>query len=219
MSWLHRTLIGLGAVALAAVLGLAAFAVATLPDHTGTRHLAGVDDVVTIRRDAHGVPHIAAASEADAYFALGWVHATDRPWQLELRRRIGQGRLAELVGPEGLAVDRFVRLLRFRALAASDLAAMAPADRRLVEAYASGISAKFAQTRLWAPPFWLLGHRPEPWTAADALVWHKLMALDLAYDWKRELRRAAVAEGVDAATFAELYPELPAPAQIGRAHV
>lgn len=213
MTVLYRTLMAVGVLVGAAGLALAVVVVGSLPDHGGTRHLDGLDAVVTITRDPHGVPYIDAASEADGYFALGWVHATDRPWQLERRRRIGQGRVAELIGPEGLAVDRFVRLLRFHALAKSDLAAMTPADRRLVEAYAAGINARLARTRLRSPPFWLLWHRPEPWTAADALVWHKLMALDLAYDWKRELRRARLARRVDAATFAELFPDLPAPSQ------
>jgi penicillin amidase len=205
LSILAATLLGAGLLALAVVV------VGSLPDHTGTRVVAGLDAPVTIRRDAHAVPHIEAASAADGYFALGWVHAQDRPWQLELRRRIGQGRLAELIGPDGLAVDRFMRLMRFRSLARANLAAMNPSDRRLVEAYAAGINAQLAQTRLLPPPFWLTWHRPEPWTAADALVWHKLMALDLARDWRQELVRARIARGVDRATFAELFPEVPTP--------
>jgi len=205
LSIVALTLAGAAATALAGVL------LGSLPDHAGTRVVDGLDAPVTIRRDAHGVPHIEAASEADGYFALGWVHAQDRPWQLEMRRRIGQGRLAELIGPAGLAVDRFMRLMRFHELARGDLAAMAPADRRLVEAYAAGIDAQLARTRLLAPPFWLSWHRPEPWSGADALVWHKLMALDLARDWRHELVRARVARGVDRATFVELFPEVPAP--------
>ena len=218
MPLLPRLLISFAASALLVVLAAAGLVLGSLPDHAGTRVVEGLDGAVTIRRDAHGVPYIEAESEADGYFALGWVHAQDRPWQLELRRAIGQGRLAELVGPEGLPVDRFMRLLRFYDLARANLEAMAPADRRLVEAYARGVTAQFERTRLLAPPFWLAWHRPAPWTGADALVWHKLMALDLARDWRLELQRARVARGVDAATFAELFPEVPAPseAELGR---
>ncbi|NBB69365.1 MAG: penicillin acylase family protein, partial [Alphaproteobacteria bacterium] len=197
----------------AATAVVAGVVLGSLPDHAGTRVVDGLDAPVTIRRDAHGVPYIEAESEADGYFALGWVHAQDRPWQLEMRRRIGQGRLAELIGRDGLEIDRFVRLLRFHELARANLAAMAPADRRLVEAYAAGINAQLAQTRLLPPPFWLLWHRPEPWSGADALVWHKLMALDLARDWRHELVRARIARGVDRATFAELFPDVPAPSE------
>jgi penicillin amidase len=211
MPLLPRLLILTATVLGAALIAVAAVVLGSLPDHAGTRLVTGLDAPVTIRRDDHGVPYIEAASEADGYFALGWVHAQDRPWQLELRRRIGQGRLAELIGPDGLAADRFMRLLRFDELARANLEAMAPADRRLVEAYARGINAQLERTHLLPPPFWLLWHRPEPWTAADALVWHKLMALDLARDWRHELVRARVAQGVDAATFAELFPDVPAP--------
>jgi len=211
MPLLPRLLILTATLLGAALVAVAAIVVGSLPDHDGTRVVAGLDAPVTIRRDDHGVPYIEAASEADGYFALGWVHAQDRPWQLELRRRIGQGRLAELIGPDGLAVDRFMRLLRFHELARANLAAMAPADRRLVEAYARGINAQLERTRLLPPPFWFLWHRPEPWTGADALVWHKLMALDLARDWRHELVRARVARDVDAATFAELFPDVPGP--------
>ncbi len=211
MSHFHHALIALASLLGAGALALAVVVVGSLPDHTGTRYVAGLDAEVIVRRDAHGVPHIRAASEADAYFALGWVHAQDRPWQLELRRRIAQGRLAELIGPAGLGADRLMRLFRFDALARANLAALAPADRRLVAAYTAGVNAQLARTRLLPPPFWLLWHRPEPWSPADALLWHKLMALDLAYDWRHELRRAQVARAVDAATFAELFPALPAP--------
>jgi penicillin amidase len=206
-----RLLVVVAALVGVAAAALAVIVVGSLPDHDGTRIVAGLDGPVTIRRDDHGVPHIEAESEADGYFALGWVHAQDRPWQLELRRRIGQGRLAELIGADGLETDRFMRLMRFHDLARANLGAMAPADRRLVEAYARGVNAQLERTRLLPPPFWFLWHRPEPWSAADALVWHKLMALDLARDWRHELVRARVARHVDAATFAELFPDVPAP--------
>jgi len=209
----HHALRALLGIAGVAVVALAILVVGSLPDHTGTHGVAALDGGVTIRRDEFAVPYIDADSEADGYFALGWVHATDRPWQLEMRRRIGQGRLAELLGPQAVPVDRFTRLLRFAELARSDLDAMQPADRRLVEAYAAGINARLERTHLLPPPFWLLWHRPEPWSAADALLWHKLMALDLARDWRSELLRARVATAVDADTFAELFPDVPAPSE------
>ena len=73
--------------------------------------LAGLAGEVEIFRDAHGVPHIFAGSANDAYFALGYVHAQDRLWQMEFTRRLGAGRLAEVLGEPGLGADRFLRTL------------------------------------------------------------------------------------------------------------
>ena len=70
----------------------------SLPTIDGEIALAGLDAEIEILREANGVPHIYAATEADAYFGLGFVHAQDRLWQIEFRRRLGAGRLAEILG-------------------------------------------------------------------------------------------------------------------------
>ena len=70
----------------------------SLPKTEGTVVLSGLDGQIEIVRDTDGVPHIFASTDADAYFALGYVHAQDRLWQLEMNRRIGSGRLSVVVG-------------------------------------------------------------------------------------------------------------------------
>ena len=90
---------------------LVAWAWSTLPRTSGEATLAGLAGEVEIFRDAHGVPHIFAGSADDAYFALGYVHAQDRLWQMEFTRRLGAGRLAEVTGEAGLGADRFLRTL------------------------------------------------------------------------------------------------------------
>src|SRR3954464_380033 len=77
----------------------------SLPATRGDIALQGPASKIEVLRDAHGVPHIYAASTADAHFALGFVHAQDRLWQMEIGRRIGAGRLAEVLGPGGLETD------------------------------------------------------------------------------------------------------------------
>src|SRR4051812_9593528 len=83
----------------------------SLPQVDGTLAVPGLQQPVAITRDPDGIPHIRAASAADAYFALGFVHAQDRLWQMEGTRRLGQGRLAEIVGAPGLNSDRFSRVM------------------------------------------------------------------------------------------------------------
>ena len=89
----------------------------SLPETDGTIALTGLTAPVTIVRDSDGIPHIRAETAADAYFALGFVHAQDRLWQMEATRRVGQGRLAEIVGAAALASDRFARVLGYERLA------------------------------------------------------------------------------------------------------
>ena len=81
----------------------------SLPKTAGTVSVTGVSAEVTIRRDLVGIPHIEAATESDAYFALGYAHAQDRLWQMEISRRAGAGRLSEIFGDRTLNADKYLR--------------------------------------------------------------------------------------------------------------
>src|SRR5512132_1223376 len=98
--------VSLGALSIVAVLLFSSAWPAS-----GQRAVDGLRAPVAVYRDAWGIPHIFAETDEDASFALGWVHAEDRLWQMETMRRLGAGRLAELVGPEALASDRWMRTL------------------------------------------------------------------------------------------------------------
>src|SRR5688572_33155224 len=111
MRWLMRSL---GALILFVVLALAAayaYLWQSLPAVRGEITVSALGAPVDIVRDAFGVPHIFAQDANDAAFALGFVHAQDRLWQMEINRRIGSGRLAEVLGPAALDTDRFLRNL------------------------------------------------------------------------------------------------------------
>ena len=82
---------------------------ASFPDSHGTLDVAGLDDVVSIHRDAAGVPHIRAETDHDLWFSLGFVHAQDRLFQMDLMRRIGGGRVSAWLGPDYVAFDTFMR--------------------------------------------------------------------------------------------------------------
>jgi len=184
----------------------------SLPAYSGRLEAKGLKAPVEIVRDANAVPHIIAGSLEDAAFGLGFVHAQDRFWQMELMRRLGQGRLAELVPPrlvgQGLIEsDRTMRGLGVYRRAAESVAALSPATRATVEAYAAGVNAWLAdedqQFGLELTLVKLLAggdYRPEPWQPADSLVWAKIMALGLDGNWRGELLRLRLAAkiGVDA---------------------
>lgn len=166
---------------------------------------------VRIVRDARGVPHIAADSQADAVFALGFVHAQDRLWQMEFQRRLGSGRLAEAVGEPGLVADRFFRTLGVRQAAEASLGYLTPEERMTLDAYVGGVNAFLAtRTGVLPPEFLLLGVAPEPWTPADVVVWQKMMAWDLTgSEMSAETLRARLVAQLGEARAAELFPGYP----------
>mgnify|MGYP001335315613 CR=1 FL=1 len=208
---LLRTLaLALGALLLVALLaggGGYLWLRRSLPVTSGQLRAPGLAAPVQVVRDRDGVPHIRAQSEADALFALGYVHAQDRLWQMEFQRRVGQGRLSELFGPATLDTDRFLRTLGVYRAAQSAYGALDPATRALLDAYAAGVNASVEASAGRLPvEFTILGVAPEPWRPEDSLAWAKMMAWDLGGNWGEELLRADLEARVGPEAAAELMP-------------
>lgn len=184
----------------------------SLPVLEGRLTVPGLQAPVEVARDRHGIPRIVATSAHDGYFALGYVHAQDRLWQMESQRRLGAGRLAELVGEAAVPTDRFMRVLGLYRLAEGSVAALSPEARAVFEAYADGVNAFLDSGRTLPPEFLALGHRPERWTPADSLVWGRLMAMRLSANWREELLRARVVGAAPAEAVRLLWPDYPADA-------
>ena len=181
----------------------------SLPLVEGQISLAGLAGRAEILRDGFGIPHIFAASLEDAHFALGFVHAQDRLWQMEMNRRIAAGRLAEVVGPPGLETDRFMRTLGVRRAAEANLQRFDAETIRLLEAYAAGVNAFIASGAVLPPEFWILRVSPEPWTSADSVGWMKMMAWDLGGNWRSELLRLQLARRLPTARIQEFLAPYP----------
>lgn len=184
---------------------------ASLPQITGTASFDGLHAEAQILRDGHGVPHIFADSEHDAFFTLGVAHAQDRLWQMEITRRTIRGRLAEILGSRALDADIFFRTLGLGPASDTALANL-PANVRLaLEAYAAGINAVIEAPGFVPPPeFQILMYQPEPWTPADTVVVYKAIALDLFGNAFQEPRRAALIARLGeerAAEFIGRYPD------------
>jgi penicillin amidase len=181
-----------------------------LPRTDGRIELAGPKAEIRIERDADGVPRIVAQADEDAAFGLGFVHAQERLFQMELQRRYGSGRLAEILGPDAVAIDRQMRVLGLYRAAQAEIAFLSTAMNRALDAYAAGVNA-FLKSRGGALPleFLVLRFAPEPWRPADSLAWGKLMAVQLGGNYRGELLRARMARTIPAADLAFLYPEYP----------
>lgn len=169
---------------------------ASQPRISGTIGLTGLTAPVDIVRDAEGIPHIYAKSAGDAYFALGFVHAQDRLWQMELNRRIPAGRLAEILGPDALNTDRFLRTLGVRRNAERILGKLSTDTRAALDAYAKGVNAYLSNRSGPLPPEFLLtgAPSPAPWQPVDSIGWQTMMAWDLGSNWTQELLRMRLAQ-------------------------
>lgn len=192
---------------LLAVSALGTLLMATLPKLDGAISMRGPSAGIEIQRDEMGIVTIRAGSDADAAFALGYAHAQDRMFQMELTRRLGAGRLSEVIGAPTVETDRFMRRLGLYRAAEANLAHLPEDVRQLLQAYADGVNAYLARRdSLPAPEFLLLGYRPQPWTAADSLVWGRLMAWQLSGNWRDERLRQALADRLPAQVMQALWP-------------
>jgi len=149
-------------------------AAASLPTIDGDLTVAGVTATVEVLRDSYGVPHIYAENLDDLFFAQGFVQAQDRLWQMDMYRRAGEGRLAEILGPDALRHDRLARLVRYRGpWTEAEYASYHPEGRRIVDALTAGVNAYIdhATTADELPvEYALTGIQPERWTAEATLL-------------------------------------------------
>jgi penicillin G amidase len=210
-----RILGGLVVALLLAGGGVYLYLRSSLPQTGGRIVVAGPHAPIHIERDADGIPTIIAESEDDAAFGLGFVHAQDRLFQMELMRRYAAGRLSEIFGSAALAIDRQMRVLGLYHAAEQEIPSLSAEVNRAFSAYAAGVNAYLAQRRGALPPeFLLLRLSPEPWREADSLAWGKLMAWQISGNYRGELLRAQMARTISPADLAVLYPEYPKDAPI-----
>src|ERR1035441_7539959 len=190
VSWIVGSLIVLLVlVAVAGALWLRSAEMAALPTLDGELSLtissgSGLSAPVLVRRDAHGVPHIEAATQDDLFVAQGYVTAQDRLWQMDAFRRNANGELAELLGPSLVPRDRAQRGLAFLNTARRIYANLDPADRARLDDYARGVNLFIAQHQDSLPAeFKLLAYRPQAWTGADSIVIGLMMVQTLDTHW------------------------------------
>ncbi len=185
----------------------------SLPQTTGTVTVKGLQKPVEIYRDANGVAHIYAQTTEDLFFAQGYVHAQERFWQMEFQRRVGSGRLSEIIGKATLDTDIYLRTMGFRHLAEEDYKQLDPDNKKVLDSYAAGVNAyilnrqpedlalEFAIFKLRGVSFAI-----EPWTGVDSLVWARMLVYDQSDKMRVEIRNADVLRAVGAKMEAEMDP-------------
>ncbi len=180
------------------------------PDYDLAVQATGLQQPVEVWRDSAGVPHVWAGSDADLYFAQGYAHAQERLWQMELFRRVGEGRLAEVFGASMLDTDKFLRTIGLWRSAGLNEGRLPPDVRALLAAYAAGVNAWIDGHAGPLPPeFTVLRIKPEHWTVRNTLAVEKIMSLDLSlYEGAASLTQAARLLGSEKAKY--LMPSDPA---------
>jgi penicillin amidase len=180
-------------------------AASAVADIQGTVRVAGLRAAVTVRRDRWGVPHIYAKNQHDLFFAQGLVVAQDRLFQMELWKRSGQGRLAEILGPAAIQRDINARRLRYRGDPDAEFKSYAPDTRQILEAFTSGINAYIDGLdrpggRGMPIEFRIAGFKPEHWKPEDCL--NRMAAFSMTGNAVSELAHAELLAlvGKDAAT-------------------
>jgi len=199
----------------------------------GARHPAtavvrvpGLSGEVMILRDVRGVPHVYASTDADGWFGIGYAHAQDRLWQMDIQYRAAAGRLSEVLGADFVSTDTFFRTIGLARIAATNLAERRSAngiDVRILDAYTAGVNAYIASLD---PPdypleFKLLGYAPEPWSAEKSMTEGALIAwglagafYDLEYNLGLQKFQAKYGEVLGQQYLEELFPAYPAGPQV-----
>jgi penicillin G amidase len=205
-----RTLLRIGAgIAVLAVLAVVAVWIAlraSLPELDGRVATRAVGARVTIERDAEGAVTVSGGTRGDVAFGLGYAHAQDRYFQMDLLRRAAAGELSALLGAGTLDADRELRMHRFRSVARASLAA-APAEQRLlIEAYTAGVNAGLGSLRARPFEYLLLRAAPEPWRAEDSVLAVLAMFVQLQErDGHRKIERGLLRDALPESVLRFLY--------------
>ncbi|GIV54215.1 MAG: peptidase S45 [Candidatus Kapaibacterium sp.] len=197
---------------LVAIIGLGLYLALTGSSSGGEElETSAASDTVTVYRNNFAIPHIVARRDEDAFVALGYVHAHDRLWQMELYRRIANGELAEIFGDDFLQTDVFFRTLGLGHLARTVLLRQLSAEsKRVLSAYTRGVNLFIEQNRRRLPfEFGALGVLPRPWKEADCLAIGKLMAFDLSMSFWADIALGEIADRHGVETALRLIPQDP----------
>jgi len=180
---------------------------AAVPDYNKDLYLIGLENEVQVLRDEHGIPHIFAQSEEDLYRAVGFAMAQDRLWQMDLLRRVTQGRLSEILGKDQTETDLMMRALRIQEKSQKILDQSDPDIVTALEAFSDGVNQYIAQFPL-PPEFKVLGYQPEWWKPVHSINLIGYMSWDLSMGWGTEYFLHRLRTEISDKKIAEMIPDL-----------
>lgn len=183
------------------------------PEVSGELDTKGIRDSVAIYRNAYGIPHIVGQSDADAFFGMGYAHAQDRLWQMDIARRAGSGRLSEIFGRRTLDLDMFLRSFGIHRTASRLYKHISSDSRMALEAYARGVNAYMEHNASALPfEFDALDYRPAPWRPEDCLIVGRMMAWEMNMSFWSDAAFGELAASIGRERAEDLVPSWPSTA-------
>ncbi|MBT3385224.1 MAG: penicillin acylase family protein [Prolixibacteraceae bacterium] len=178
-----------------------------VPDYNKNHRISGLTEEVTVLRDSFGVPHIIAENDADLYRSVGFTMAQDRLWQMDLLRRVTQGRLSEILGKEQVNTDLLMRSLRIQEKSEKIFAGAQPEIVEALEAFSDGLN-QYIENYPLPPEFKVLAYKPEPWKPVHSINLIGYMSWDLTSGWGTEMTLHEMGKEIDMEQLLDLIPDL-----------
>ncbi len=178
-----------------------------LPEYEGAKKVNSISSEIKIYRDSTAVPYILAADEADAAFALGYVHAQERLFQMDITRRAGEGRLAEILGPKAAPFDKMFRTIGIYDISKKIYPDLHPESKILLDAYAEGVNEYLRlNDDNYSVEFDVLGYTPYKWKPEHSISIAKLMAWELNISWWTDVAFSHLIQKLGAEKVTEVLP-------------
>ncbi len=177
----------------------------SLPEYSEDIRIPGLTEEVVIVRDSFAIPHIYARNESDLYKAVGFSMAQDRLWQMDLLRRVTQGRISEVMGKDQLDTDMFMRALRIQEKSERVLANTSPEILAALESFSAGVNF-YMNNHPLPPEFTILRYKPDPWQPVHSVNLIGYMSWDLSSGWNQEYLLHRLSGEVSADQLRQLLP-------------
>ncbi len=182
----------------------------TLPEYDDEKIVKGITSTVKIYRESFAVPMIIAENEEDAAFALGYVHAQERLFQMDIARRAGEGRLSEVFGRKTIAFDKMFRTIGIYKNILKNYKHLNPVAKKILEAYTRGVNEFIKEAKgKYQIEFDILGYDPYPWKPEHSLIIAKLMAWELNLSWWSDVTFSNIVQKLGTGKAKELIPDYP----------
>lgn len=182
----------------------------TLPDYDGVKNVKGISSTITIYRDSFAIPMIIAENDEDIAYALGYTHAQERLFQMDIARRAGEGRLSEIFGSKTIPFDRMFRTLGFYKSVVKNYNKLNPVTKKILNAYSKGVNQYIQEAKgKYQIEFDVLGYDPYPWKPEHSLLIAKLMAWELNLSWWADVAFSNIVKKLGAEKAKLLLPDYP----------
>lgn len=182
----------------------------SLPNYDGEIHVHGISNPIIVFRDTFAIPMISADNDEDAAFALGYLHAQERLFQMDIARRAGEGRLSEVFGSKTLAFDKMFRTIGIYKNVVANYGKLSHESKKILSAYANGVNEYIKEAKgKYQIEFDVLGYDPYPWKPEHSLVIAKLMAWELNLSWWADITFSNIVQKFGSERAKEFLPDYP----------